>query len=145
MVTRNKQSSLLWFFCLTSGISFVHAEFFDNSASAIAERLAPIGSIKIDQSAPSLPQKNNSLSTNSAHLGKLIIHTYCILCHDRGVGGAPRLNTKADWVQRLHKKKSVLFDHVQHGYRAMPPKGACLECSKKDLQAALESMLQQVK
>ncbi|WP_010598918.1 hypothetical protein [Rickettsiella massiliensis] len=38
----------------------------------------------------------------------------------------------------------MLFEHLEHGYRAMPPKGACLECSNNDLHATLDYLLKKI-
>jgi cytochrome c5 len=130
--------------CLISYMPLIHAEFFDASAQAIAKRLAPIGSVKIDRPQPPASTKNHISLAAAEHLGKQIVTTRCILCHGQGIGGAPRLTVKTDWEKRLKQNKSVLFDHLEQGYRAMPPKGACLECSNNDLHVALDYLLKQI-
>lgn len=63
-------------------------------------------------------------------------------CHERGQGGAPiRGDTKA-WQTRLKKGKEVLFNNLKDGYSTMPPKGACFDCTDKELQMVLEFVLQ---
>lgn len=140
---KNWLSRLSWF-CLISYIPFVQAEFLDLSAQAIATRLAPIGSVKVDHPKPISPPNTPPLLAPSEYLGQQIVTTRCILCHGHGIGGAPRLTVKTDWTKRLEQNKAVLFEHLKHGYRAMPPKGACLECSNNDLHAALDYLLKEI-
>jgi cytochrome c5 len=119
-----------------------YADFFDESAIALENRIAPIGKVKLSSSA----SKASSLTTSNikAHLGKTLFKSKCALCHSHGLAGAPRLGNKADWEPRIKKRFSLLLKHASTGYRAMPPKGACLECSVADLGAAINYMLEQL-
>ncbi len=54
------------------------------------------------------------------------------------------INRKNRLAKRLEQNKAVLFEHLEHGYRAMPPKGACLECSNNDLHATLDYLLKKI-
>ncbi len=62
-------SRLSWF-CLIRYTPFVQAEFLDSSAQAIAKRLAPISSVKIDRLQPISPANTHTLLTSSEHLGQ---------------------------------------------------------------------------
>lgn len=121
---------------------YLYADFLDQSAEAIEARIAPIGKVRI----ASQPTFSQTLLTNNVqtHLGKALFANHCILCHGSGIAGAPRLGNKKDWELRSKKKLSLLLKHVKNGYRAMPPKGACLECSSDDLKAAIHYMLNEV-
>ncbi len=118
------------------------ADFFDKSAIALENRIAPIGKVRLSSST----KHTSPLTTANvkAHLGKTLFESKCALCHSRGLAGAPRLGNKADWRPRIKKKFSLLLKHATTGYRAMPPKGACLECSTADLGAAIDYMLEQL-
>jgi cytochrome c5 len=117
------------------------AEFADQSAEAIVARIAPIGKVNI---ASASGKKQAFFSEINDHLGKTIFENRCILCHASGIAGAPRFGISSDWKTRIHKKLSLLLQHVITGYRAMPPKGACLECSTADLEAAINYMMQNI-
>jgi cytochrome c5 len=121
---------------------YLYADFLDQSAEAIEARIAPIGKVRITlQPAPS----QALLAGNTQeHLGKALFANHCVLCHGSGIAGAPRLGNKKDWELRSKKKLSLLLKHVKNGYRAMPPKGACLECSSDNLEAAIHYMLNKV-
>ncbi len=133
---------IIFFIFLASLGTSAYADFFDESAIALENRIAPIGKVKLSSSTSSI----SSLTTSNikAHLGKTLFKSKCALCHSHGLAGAPRLGNKADWQPRIKKKFSLLLKHATTGYRAMPPKGACLECSVADLEAAIHYMLEQL-
>lgn len=119
-----------------------YAFFFDNSTTALEKRIAPIGKIKLAESE--IGQSSLTAAHNDIHLGKTIFESKCVLCHKNGIAGAPRLGNQSDWSPRIKKKFSILLKHATNGYRAMPPKGACLECSISDLEATINYMLEQL-
>ncbi len=120
----------------------VYADSLDNSLIALENRIAPIGKVKLAHSE--LNQSILKISSKDTPVGKRIFENKCILCHKNGIGGAPRLGNHSDWAPRVKKKFSFLLKHVITGYRAMPPKGACLECSMSDLEMAIHYMLDQL-
>ena len=69
----------------------------------------------------------------------------CAVCHVAGVAGAPRVDFKVDWRGRLDKGAEQLTMSVVNGMGAMPPGGACANCSPDDLAAAVDYMLMRVK
>ena len=121
-----------------------YAEFFDNSTVALENRIAPIGKVKVATSNIAQPSLNEINKDSPILLGRTIFESKCILCHKNGVAGAPRIGNKPDWAPRIKKKFSLLLKHVTMGYQAMPPKGACLECSISDLKLAIHYMLEQL-
>ena len=73
--------------------------------------------------------------------GEAVYKVGCAVCHDAGVGGAPRLGTAGDWSTRLSKGTPALTASVRDGLGAMPPKGLCQDCSDEELLASVEYML----
>ena len=138
--------TIIFFSFLFGFETCAYADFFDNSTIALENRIAPIGKVKI--AASNITQSSlNEININkypSFLLGKTIFESKCIICHKNGVAGAPRLGNKSDWAPRIKKKFSLLLKHVTMGYHAMPPKGACLECSILDLEKAIRYMLEQL-
>lgn len=65
----------------------------------------------------------------------------CAVCHDAGIGGAPRLGSQDGWGSRLVKGRASLLLSVLNGQGAMPPRGTCIGCSDKDIESALDYML----
>ena len=66
----------------------------------------------------------------------------CGICHDNGAAGAPRKGDSADWKPRLQKGMETLVKHVREGYRGMPPKGMCNQCTDEDFRALIKYMTQ---
>lgn len=141
MLIFKKNLNIVFFILISGFIRSVYADSFDSSL-ILEDRIAPIGKVKIarsevNQSTLKVVNKDNSS-------GKIIFESKCILCHKNGIGGAPRLGNHLDWAPRVKKKFSLLLKHAITGYRAMPPKGACLECSLSDLEKAIHYMLDQL-
>lgn len=74
--------------------------------------------------------------------GKAIYNQSCISCHERGHGGAPKRGDMQAWQQRLMKSEAELLKNLKEGYKSMPPKGACFDCSDQELQKVLDYILQ---
>ncbi len=73
--------------------------------------------------------------------GQAIYYQSCVSCHERGHGGAPmRGDTKA-WQERMEKGQAVLFRNLKDGYNTMPAKGACFDCSDKELELVLDYLI----
>lgn len=129
---------IILFILLLNFSAFLHAEFVDQSIEAIEDRIAPIGKVRISE----IPKQTLlPPETHIIHLGKAIFEEHCILCHGNGIAGAPRFGDKPDWKLRIKKKLSLLLEHVENGYGAMPRKGTCLECSPENLKTAIRYMV----
>lgn len=83
------------------------------SEEAIAERLAPVGTIDfVDASAPKV------LKT-----GEQVYAAACAACHTAGAAGAPKLGDQGQWAARLTQGFDTLWQHAVNGIGAMPAKG----------------------
>lgn len=75
--------------------------------------------------------------------GQAIYQQSCQSCHATGVANAPKLGDKAAWESRIALGVDALLASAIKGKNAMPPKGACMNCSDADLKAAIEYMVSQ--
>lgn len=66
----------------------------------------------------------------------------CATCHGSGVLNAPRTGDKAAWAPRLQQGLPVLLSHVKGGFKNMPAKGLCNDCSDADYEALIKFMSQ---
>ena len=73
--------------------------------------------------------------------GESIYYQSCFSCHERGHGGAPIRGDIEQWQSRLDKGEEAMMTSMVEGYKGMPPKGACFDCTEADLQMALDFML----
>ncbi|HUT42290.1 MAG TPA: c-type cytochrome [Gammaproteobacteria bacterium] len=69
-----------------------------------------------------------------------IYNTKCMACHATGAANAPKLGDKEAWAPRIATGKDALLASAINGKNAMPPKGACMECSDEDLAAVIDYM-----
>ena len=65
----------------------------------------------------------------------------CFMCHNTGVGGAPKVGTASDWTARLEKGFDAVYENALKGINAMPAKGMCFECTDDDLKAVVQYMV----
>lgn len=69
--------------------------------------------------------------------GRQLYNTACIICHQAGVAGAPKLGDKAAWTPRLAQGWDVLVEHGLKGYKGMPAKGGNLQVDDADMISAI--------
>ena len=85
------------------------------------------------------------LAVNSAvqafDAGVSVYNSKCIICHETGVAGAPKIGDEAAWAPRIATGMDTLLANAIKGKNAMPPKGTCTECSDADLAAAIDYMV----
>ena len=65
----------------------------------------------------------------------------CVVCHQAGVAGAPKLGDKAAWEARNAQGWDTLVEHVIKGFKGMPPKGGRMDLSDDDILSALGYMV----
>ena len=76
--------------------------------------------------------------------GQQIVKHFCSSCHAKEPLiplGAPRIGQEADWLPRFEQGMLTLMTHTDEGFRAMPPRGGCFECSEEQLLLAILAML----
>lgn len=66
----------------------------------------------------------------------------CVTCHGTGVLGAPKKGDAAAWQPRLNQGTDTLLSHIHSGYKNMPAKGLCNDCSDADYIALINYMSQ---
>jgi cytochrome c5 len=94
------------------------------SEEAIAQRLAPVGTIDfVDASAPKV------LKT-----GEAVYASACAACHNAGAAGAPKFGDKGQWGDRLGKGFDTLWKNAVNGIGTMPAKGG--NSSLDDIEVA---------
>ncbi|SDZ75017.1 Cytochrome c5 [Microbulbifer marinus] len=64
----------------------------------------------------------------------------CHSCHGGGVNGAPRTGDSAAWAPRLAKGMDTLVANAINGYKAMPPRGLCFDCSEAQFAGLIRYM-----
>lgn len=74
--------------------------------------------------------------------GQQVYRATCIHCHQKGEVGAPLLGSAGNWYLRLQERGlDKLYVHAIDGFNSMPPKGACVTCSDRDVKDAVDYLL----
>lgn len=105
---------------------------------AIRERLKPKGEVTVSNQ----DQSGTAATVEKEKSAKSIYKDNCHMCHHSGLAGAPRWGKKADWTNRMDQGIDGLTDRAYKGFKAMPPKGNCISCSKEDIRKTVEYMLE---
>lgn len=71
----------------------------------------------------------------------------CGVCHDAGIGGAPKMGDKAAWAPRIKQGKEALYKVSLAGKpgTAMVAKGGNAKLSDADIKAVVDLMLAKAK
>ncbi len=103
---------------------------------AIAKYLKTV----VSEEPLAVPPKEEGQSL--AERGKQVYRTACITCHQRGEVGAPLIGASDNWYSRLQERDiDTLYLHAINGFNSMPPKGACVTCTKQDVIDAVDYLL----
>jgi len=115
----------------------------DKQKKDIEERIKPVGSVCLegDSSCGGPAAAGGGGAKSPAD----IYASTCHMCHDAGVGGAPKMGDKAAWKPRIAEGLDTLHTHAIAGYNAMPPKGTCASCSDDDIKATVDYMVSKSK
>ncbi|PPE72319.1 hypothetical protein C3942_18565 [Solimonas fluminis] len=90
--------------------------------------------------APSAPAPAASVpATASAELQALYDRS-CKACHAVPGTGAPLSGNAQAWAPRVAQGIDTLLDHTIGGYNAMPPMGACMDCTEEQFEELIELM-----
>jgi len=66
----------------------------------------------------------------------------CVVCHGKGMHGAPIPGVSSDWEQRLSYGLDEMYLNVIEGLgNTMPARGACDDCSDQQLEAIVDFMI----
>lgn len=132
--------------CLMVGIS--QAELSGSlDEKQIAERLKPVGQVNIETTPQSSLMGQTAAPTPllSVDIGQKRYEETCKMCHATGLANAPKFGSKEDWGPRIAQGLDLLVQHAIHGYKAMPQKGGCLDCSDDEIKKAVEYMISNAK
>ena len=138
---------------LASGIGTVSHATSSNSPSAVAERIAPVGKVRVEgseaaQEAAAEVQARAAepvaaTAAAGGQSGEEVYNTVCLACHATGAAGAPKMGDKAAWEARYALGLDALVNSSINGKGAMPPKGGSTSTSDDEIRAAVEYMLVQ--
>ncbi|HEY7865706.1 MAG TPA: cytochrome c5 family protein [Psychromonas sp.] len=109
----------------------------DLSEAAIADRIAPVGSVYLDGEIMTAKQDVDSAEPAGPRSGEKIYNTYCAACHATGVLGAPKKGDADAWQPRIAQGPETLLKHALEGFNSMPAKGTCSDCSEQEIVSTI--------
>lgn len=77
--------------------------------------------------------------------GEQIVRTQCAKCHQEGVGGAPRIGHREDWIPRMRQGLDAVVRSAINGHGGMPSRGGMANLTDSELRGAVIYMLNQGK
>lgn len=120
------------------------------SASAVAERLKPAGTVQVDPNAAApvavaAAAAPVAAAVNGADPGKTTYDAVCAACHGGGIAGAPKTGDKSAWGSRISQGKDALYASAIKGKNLMPAKGGNAALADDAVKAAVDYLVAQVK
>ncbi len=117
------------------------------TAERIAERVAPAATpcVEGQECNDAAPVVAAAPVAAKAPSGKETYDVKCFACHGTGAAGAPKLGDKDAWAPRVAQGIDTLYEHALSGFNAMPPKGACMDCSDDTIKIVVDYMVESVK
>lgn len=109
----------------------------DLSEAAIAERIAPVGTVYLDGEIMTAQQGAVSAEPEGPRSGEKIYNTYCMACHATGVLGAPKKGDAEAWKPRIAQGPDLLLKHALEGFNSMPAKGTCSDCTEPEIVSTI--------
>ena len=107
-------------------------------AASTEERIAPVDVLCM-AGDPCAALVARNASSSEPRDGETVYSAACFSCHATGAAGAPKLGD-ADWDVRLAARGlDALYVNAIQGYNTMPAKGRCMDCSDKEIEAAVGS------
>lgn len=120
-----------------SGLAFgVHA-----ATETVADRIKPIGDVCM-AGDPCAAAAVASASAGEPRSGEQVYSTKCFTCHATGAAGAPKMGDAPAWADRLKERGlDGLYTSAIAGFKAMPAKGLCMDCSEEEIKHAVDHIL----
>ena len=127
-----------------SGMAYAANEM---SPEAIAERTKPVGSVYTAADLEGIIDTAAAGSSDEPaepRSGEAVYNAACSACHGTGAAGAPIKGNAEQWASHVEKGRDTLIKHALEGFNAMPPRGACGNCSDEEITNAVDYMLDAV-
>lgn len=113
------------------------------TGSSVAERIKPVGQVDVAAAETQRePVKIAVAASPPGRDGQQVYQATCVVCHDAGIAGAPKLGDKGQWAKRIAKGLDTLYTSAVNGVQgsagAMPAKGGNPALSNAEVKAAVD-------
>ena len=130
-ITVNKLISLIS--AIAIGLSVSTA--VNSSSADVTSRIAPAGTLCM--SGEDCAAAPVAAAPSGPRSGEEIYNSKCSTCHATGAAGAPKYGTDA-WAPRVAKGTDTLYISAIGGFKGMPAKGMCFDCSDDEIKVAVD-------
>jgi len=114
---------------------------FDNTPDAIAERIQKVGNVCLEGNPCAAAQSaTGDTAALTGPAPQTTYDTYCAVCHNAGIAGAPINGDTNSWSTRLEKGINTVYSNAINGIGGMPAKGMCMNCTDDDIKATVDLM-----
>lgn len=72
--------------------------------------------------------------------GAAVVKMQCAKCHEKGVGGAPKIGDRAAWAPRLKDGLDGAVSSAIRGHGGMPPRGDKADLTDNEIKSAINHM-----
>jgi len=123
-----------------AAIALSFTAFAATEKTTVQERTAPVGQVCMagDECAATLVASADT----GPRSGQAVYDTKCVACHGTGAAGAPKLGDTAAWAPRIAKGLETLHENAWNGFNAMPAKGLCMDCTREEMDAAVNYLVE---
>ena len=113
------------------------------TGSSVAERIKPVGQVDVASAETQRePVKIAVAASPPGRDGQQVYQATCVVCHDAGIAGAPKLGDKGQWAKHIAKGLDTLYASAVNGVQgsagAMPAKGGNPALSNAEVKAAVD-------
>lgn len=107
----------------------------------VEKRTKPVGEVCMAGEACAAAATSTAASAEGRS-GKDVYTSKCSVCHATGAAGAPKLGEKGPWEARLAERGiDGLYKSSIAGFKGMPAKGLCMDCSEDEIKTTVDYML----
>jgi len=94
----------------------------------------------VNQSGGHWAEPLDRANPSAERSGEQVVSVQCAKCHEKGVGGAPRIGDQAAWLPRLKLGLDTLIRSAINGHGGMPPRGGAADLTDPEIRSAVVYM-----
>lgn len=117
---------------------------FIATGETVEERIKPSGELCMAGDPCAAAVAATASGGDEARSGEDVYASKCFTCHATGAAGAPKLGDVDAWQSRLAERGlDGLYDSAIDGFKGMPAKGLCMDCSDEEIKASVDHIMEQ--
>lgn len=94
----------------------------------------------VNQSGGKWVEPASAKDMTAERSGAAIVKLQCAKCHEKGVGGAPKIGDRAAWAPRLKDGLDGAVNSAIRGHGGMPPRGDKADLTDAEIRNAINYM-----